>query len=97
MGVESKEKHVKDLRSIKEETHQEMPLNKEKSKQYLSCLDSNKWLNDETINEYMQLVGSLDMDVFIYTSFFHTAYREGGFKRVKNDYRKYELLDYREL
>ena len=37
------------------------------------------------------------MDVFIYTSFFHTAYREGGFKRVKNYYRKYELLDYREL
>ena len=94
---ESKDKHVEGLKLIKKEIHQEIPLTKEKAHQYLSCLDSNNWLNDETINEYTKLVGTLDTEVFIYTSFFHTAYREGGFKRVKNYYRKYELLDYREL
>ena len=45
----------------------------------------------------MQLIGALDVEVFIFTSFFHTAFREGGFRRVKDYYRKYELLDYREL
>ena len=45
----------------------------------------------------MKLIGALDMKVFIFTSFFHTAFREGGFKRVQNYYRKYELLDFREL
>ena len=48
VGEESKGKHVEDLKLIKKENHQEMPLNKEKGKQYLSCLDSNNWLNDET-------------------------------------------------
>jgi hypothetical protein len=63
----------------------------------VSCLDSNKWLNDEVINEFLRLVNNLDDEAFIFTSFFHTAFREGGFKRVKNYYKKYNLLDFREL
>ena len=49
----------------------------------LSSLDSNNWLNDEVINEYMQLLNTMEKDVFMFTSFFHTAFREGGFEKVK--------------
>ena len=69
----------------------------EQGQTLLSCLDSNNWLNDEVINEFLKLVNNLDSEAFIFTSFFHTAFREGGFKRVKNYYRKYNLLNYREL
>ena len=93
ISEELKEKHKEDSKLIKKEIHQEQ----ESGKQVLSCLDSNNWLSDEIINEYFKLIGALDAEVFIFTSFFHTAFREGGFRRVKDYYRKYELLDFREL
>ena len=34
-------------------------------------------------NQYMKLIGALDMRVFIYTSFVHTAFREGGFTALQ--------------
>ena len=91
----SKEDKKEELDTIQKETFQERTV--QQDKEFLSCLEANNWLNDEIINQYMKLIGALDMKVLIYTSFFHTAFREGGFKRVQNYYRKYELLDYREL
>ena len=76
---------------------QEMPKATKLDMPALSCLDSTNWLNDEVINQYLKLVTELDEEVFIFTSFFHTAFRDGGFKRVKSYYRKHELLQYREL
>ena len=63
----------------------------------LSSLDSETWLNDEIVNQYMKLLNTLDMNAFMFSTFFHTGFREGGFRRVKNYYKKHELLDYQTL
>ena len=68
--------------------------NEENKINYISHLNSQNWLNDEVINEYLKLLKILDDNVFIFTSYFHTAFRAGGFKRVENYYRKYDLLEY---
>ena len=71
--------------------------NEENKINYISHLNSQNWLNDEVINEYLKLLKILDDNVFIFTSYFHTAFRAGGFKRVENYYRKYDLLEYTAL
>ena len=81
----------------RKQQHTDIPKPEGPGKPVLSCLDSNSWLNDEVINQYLKLVNELDKSAFMFTSFFHTAFREGGFKRVKSYYRKSELLEYREL
>ena len=94
---DSQDKMTANLQTKGEKTDQEMGITKKLDESFLSCLDSNNWLNDVVINEYLKLANELDTNVFIFTSFFHTAFREGGFKRVKSYYRKQELLQYKEL
>ena len=62
-----------------------------------SSLEGNNWLNDDVMNDYLKIINDIDGNHFIFSTYFHTAFREGGFKRVKSYYRKYELLDYKKL
>ena len=92
------EKKIKNVKIKKETTEANEDTKTEAThKLNLSSLDSNNWLNDEVINEYMQLLNTMDKDVFMFTSFFHTAFREGGFEKVKNYYRKHDLLNCKTL
>ena len=63
----------------------------------LTPLESQNWLNDEVINEYLRLLNTLDKDVFMFSTYFHTGFREGGFRRVKHYYKKHDLLGYKTL
>ena len=63
-----------------------------KPKQTYSSLEGNNWLNDDVINNYLRMVNAVDGNILIFSSYFHTAFREGGFKRVKDYYRKHALL-----
>ena len=63
----------------------------------LSSLETHNWLNDEVINEYLKLLSTVDSNVFVFTTYFHTAFREGGFKKVKSYYRRYDLLEYNKI
>ena len=68
-----------------------------KPKQTYSSLEGNNWLNDDVINNYLRMVNAVDGNILIFSSYFHTAFREGGFKRVKDYYRKHALLEYEKL
>ena len=50
-----------------------------KNQDYAS-LEGNNWLNDDVINDYLKLINDIDGNVFMFSSYFHTAFREGGFK-----------------
>ena len=60
----------------------------------LKCLNERTWLNDQVINEYFQLLSHLDENNMMFTTYFHTAFRQGGFQKVKNYYKKYNILEY---
>ena len=60
----------------------------------LTCLFSPNWLNDEVIDNYLKLLNKQDNSIFMYTTYFHQAFSDGGFERVKNYYRKYDVLSY---
>ena len=53
----------------------------------LATLELQNWLNDEVINSYLKLLNTLDNNVFMLSTYFHTSFREGGFRRVKNYYK----------
>ena len=73
-------------------------MHTEKQKEVdLTCLFSPNWLDDEVINKYLKLLNSKDSGVFMYSTFFHTAFTEGGFERVERYYRSYDVLSYRVL
>ena len=76
---------------------QPKPHKDPKLEQDYSSLEGINWLNDEVINDYLRIVNNMDPNIFIFSSYFHTAFREGGFKRVKSYYRKHKLLEYEQL
>ena len=61
----------------------------------LSCLNSPNWLNDEVINNYLQLLKKENQSVFMFTTFFFTAFQRKGFNGVMNYYRSYNILSYK--
>ena len=62
-----------------------------------STLEGTNWLNGDVINDYLKMINDMDEKILIFSSYFHTAFREGGFKRVKSYYRKHDLLGYKHL
>ena len=48
------------LKTSKKETGLKLVDTEEQGQTFLACLDSNNWLNDEVINEYLKLVNNLD-------------------------------------
>ena len=96
-GFKSSKLDILNVEEMSKSPVDKLPKPKEMPNSYFSCLEGNNWLNDDVISDYLELVGALDENVFIFTSHFHTAFREGGFRRVKNYYRKYELLEYKQL
>ena len=61
----------------------------------LSCVNTPNWLNDEVINNYLQLLKKENQNIFMFTTFFFTAFLRKGFNGVCNYYRKYDILSYR--
>ena len=98
--IEIKEAPPKLSPKLKKQTMKDIhpkPHQDPKPKQKYSSLEGDNWLNDEVINDYMRMVNAMDENIFIFSSYFHTSFREGGFKRVKSYYRKHELLEYKQL
>jgi Ulp1 family protease len=46
-------------------------------------LDKKKWLNDEIINQYLNLLQFLAKDVYTFHSYFYSQLVEHGYDRVK--------------
>jgi hypothetical protein len=63
----------------------------------LNCLYSPNWLNDEVIDNYLKLLNTVDDSVFIYSTYFHQAFSEGGFEKVENYYRRYDPLSFQKI
>ena len=61
----------------------------------LSCLLSPNWLNDNVINTYLEILRKEDESVFMFSTIFHTSFRDGGFEKVKNYYRRHNILSFR--
>ena len=61
----------------------------------LSCLLSPNWLNDNVINTYLELLKKRDESIFMFSTFFHTSFEDGGFEKVQNYYRRHDILSYR--
>jgi len=61
----------------------------------LSCLLSPNWLNDNIINTYFEILKKKDESVFMFSTIFHTSFRDGGYEKVKNYYRRHDILSYR--
>ena len=61
----------------------------------LSCLLSPNWLNDNVINTYLELLKKRDESIFMFSTFFHTSFQDGGFEKVQNYYRRHDILSYR--
>ena len=61
----------------------------------LSFVNTPNWLNDEVINNYLQLLNKENQNIFMFTTFFFTAFLRKGFNGVCNYYRKYDILSYR--
>ena len=55
----------------------------------LRCLFSPNWLDDNVINSYLELLRTVDDNVFWYTTYFHEAFLQDGFERVKTYNQKY--------
>ena len=49
----------------------------------LSCLMSPNWLNDNVINTYLELLRKKDESVFMFSTYFHTSFRDGGSIRLR--------------
>ena len=60
----------------------------------LTCLFSPNWLNDEVIDAYLKVLNTQFSHYYMYTTYFHQAFTEGGFERVKNYYRRDDVLSY---
>ena len=60
----------------------------------LTCLFSPNWLNDEVINEYLKLLSKQTTSLFAYSTFFYQSFAAGGFERVKDYYRRCDVLSY---
>ena len=63
----------------------------------LTCLFPPNWINDEVIDKYLKLLNTQDSQVFMYTTYFHQSFSEGGFEKVTNYYRRYDILSYRTI
>ena len=63
----------------------------------LSCLYTPNWLNDEIINDYLALLKKEDESIFVFSTFFYTAFKEHGFDRVATYYRKHNILSYTKI
>ena len=85
--------------NMKQDNHYEEKANmSDEPKQInLRCLFSPNWLNDEVINGYLELLGAVDDNVFVYTTYFHQAFLKDGFERVKTYYQKYNPLSFKTI
>ena len=63
----------------------------------LTCLFSPNWLNDEVIDEYLKLLNKQTNRIFAYTTYFYQSFAEGGFEKVKNYYRRCDVLSYSKI
>ena len=63
----------------------------------LSCLFSPNWLNDEVIDNYLNLLKTIDDRNFMFTTYFYKTFSQRGFEGVKNYYQRFDLLSYRTI
>ena len=47
------------------------------------------------INTYLELLKKRDESIFMFSTFFHTSFEDGGFEKVQNYYRRHDILSYR--
>ena len=60
----------------------------------LTCLFSPNWLDDLVINAYLKLLNAQFSHSYMYSTYFHQAFTEGGFERVENYYRRDDVLSF---
>ena len=90
-GIQKQANQFEDL------TMDEEIISEETATLNLSCLYSPNWLNDEVINLYMKLLGSINSEVFMFTTFFHNKFSESGFQGVQDFFRQYDLFAYKTI
>ena len=60
----------------------------------LTCLFSPNWLDDLVINAYLKLLNAQFGHSYMYSTYFHQAFTDGGFERVENYYRRDDVLSF---
>lgn len=63
----------------------------------LTCLYAPNWLNDEIIDCYFELLNKVDDNIFMFTTYFHQSFTQGGYEKVKNYYRNQNLLSFKTI
>ena len=63
----------------------------------LSSLISPNWLDDEVMNKYLELLSNFNKEIFAFSTFFYVAFKQGGFRRVKNWYKNHDITQYQKI